>query len=379
MTYNLKVRFILYFSLIILLIFPALEAKDKKDRNLNHKIEQITRKLSDLKQEKKSVLNNIYELELRYEKTVIEKNRISLTLRNSKKRIAALKREKESLKKKIGKSKEKLKQILRILYKMRGNVVLRIFSGITSVNQIFHNHKLLNCLIEDNTKTLAELRKDIKTLETIESKLSGEQSIQLAKESELNNKLKELRNHRQNKLDAIRKINNDRDKYQRYIDELKEEAGKMNKMLEEQIVTGSFNVKKNLNRIKGRMMWPIKGRVISRFGRKRSTKFNTYIFSNGIEIKRRRSSSIKSVLNGEVIWVDYKKGYGKIIVVQHSKDLYTIYGHCSEIKRKKGDIVKKGETIALTGSSGSSLKESLYFEIRHRLRAVNPLKWLRKR
>jgi septal ring factor EnvC (AmiA/AmiB activator) len=135
----------------------------------------------------------------------------------------------------------------------------------------------------------------------------------------------------------------------------------------------------NLKQIKGRLDWPVKGNVISSFGKKRSTRFDTYIINNGIEIKPSSSDKVTAVYSGDIVFADYFKGYGNLIIIQHSRDLHSLYGHCEKIFKKRGESIGPGEVIATVGDTGSTLGKSLYFEIRNQLKPQNPLKWLRKK
>ena len=74
--------------------------------------------------------------------------------------------------------------------------------------------------------------------------------------------------------------------------------------------------------------------------------------------------------------MDYFKGYGDIIIVQHSSELLSVYGHCSKFLKKKGDYILAGDEIGVAGDSGSTFGNSLYFEIRKKTVAEDPLKWL---
>jgi septal ring factor EnvC (AmiA/AmiB activator) len=190
-------------------------------------------------------------------------------------------------------------------------------------------------------------------------------------------KLRDIGSLKYSKMALIRKINNDRGQYMRLLDELEAEAAQLNKLIYGKPLKRRLGVI-DLDRIKGKLNWPIKGKVVSFFGKKRSTKFDTYIINNGIKIKPGSSDRVRSVYPGEVVFADYYKGYGNLIIIQHAKNLYTLYGHCEKMYKQTGDNVNKGEVISLAGDSGSTYGKSLYFEIRTDLKPQDPLKWLRR-
>ena len=351
--------------------------KEKLD-TIAKQIEEINSKLEKLKKEEGSILNDIYKIELEYEKAVIENNQIKLLVRKSEEKIRKKNAEKKKLETEIDQSKTNLKQILRLLYKIGGNAYLKFFIRIDNLDQLFQNYRLFISLIDYKSEEINKLKINIQRLLEVKKELEDDHASlkNLQKQKEL--KLQDIRNFKQSKMALIRKINNDKDQYMRMLDELETEAAQLNKLIYGKPLTRRLGMI-DLDRIKGKLNWPIKGKVVSFFGKKRSTKFDTYIINNGIKIKPDDSDQVKSIYPGEVVFADYYKGYGNLIIIQHAKNLYTLYGHCEKMFKQKGDNVSEGEVISLAGDSGSTEGKSLYFEIRTQLKPQDPLEWLRKK
>jgi septal ring factor EnvC (AmiA/AmiB activator) len=351
--------------------------KEKLD-TIAKQIEEINSKLEKLKKEEGSILNDIYKIELEYEKAVIENNQIKLLVRKSEEKIRKKNAEKKKLETEIDQSKTNLKQILRLLYKIGGNAYLKFFIRIDNLDQLFQNYRLFISLIDYKSEEINKLKINIQRLLEVKKELEDDHASlkNLQKQKEL--KLQDIRNFKQSKMALIRKINNDKDQYMRMLDELETEAAQLNKLIYGKPLTRRLGMI-DLDRIKGKLNWPIKGKVVSFFGKKRSTKFDTYIINNGIKIKPGDSDQVKSIYPGEVVFADYYKGYGNLIIIQHAKNLYTLYGHCEKMFKQKGDNVNEGEVISLAGDSGSTEGKSLYFEIRTQLKPQDPLEWLRKK
>jgi septal ring factor EnvC (AmiA/AmiB activator) len=99
---------------------------------------------------------------------------------------------------------------------------------------------------------------------------------------------------------------------------------------------------------KGDLPWPIEGEVVTHFGLQRHPQFKTTTMNNGIEISPRKNYVIvRAIHPGKVVYSDYFQGYGNLIIVDHGMSYYSLYGHCSEILVKKGDLVKAEHPIAL--------------------------------
>lgn len=121
----------------------------------------------------------------------------------------------------------------------------------------------------------------------------------------------------------------------------------------------------------GRMRWPVRGRVISAFG-KGSGKAN-----DGIDIQVPQGTAVKAAENGVVIYAgDGLKEFGNTVLVRHDNGLVTVYGHASELKVSRGDKVKRGQQIASSGMSGVADSPRLHFEVRKNSAPVDPTTFL---
>ena len=129
---------------------------------------------------------------------------------------------------------------------------------------------------------------------------------------------------------------------------------------------------------KGRLAWPLAGNVVSKFGRQKHPEFDAYVYKKGIEIASGRSSDVKAVYNGVVVYADWLKGYGLMVIIDHGQSYYSVYAHASRLLVSKGDKVKRGQEIAVAGNDNDTLsdREGIYFEIRYNGQPVDPLAWL---
>jgi septal ring factor EnvC (AmiA/AmiB activator) len=129
-----------------------------------------------------------------------------------------------------------------------------------------------------------------------------------------------------------------------------------------------------LNKNKGRLSWPSKGKLTHKFGQRKHGGINW----KGVLISAAEGTSVNSIHNGQVVFADWLKGYGWVIVVDHGEGFMSLYGHAQTLLKDVGDMVREGESVALVGQSGGQADSGLYFEIRHKGRAVNPIKWCRR-
>ena len=127
-----------------------------------------------------------------------------------------------------------------------------------------------------------------------------------------------------------------------------------------------------LGQDKGKLIWPLSGSLLQRFGDNRQGGMS----SRGIIIQSSEGTAVKSIADGQVIYADWLKGYGWVIVLDHGAGFMSLYGHNQNLLKKPGARINAGETIALAGMSGGQSVAGVYFEIRNKGEAVNPLQWL---
>jgi len=126
--------------------------------------------------------------------------------------------------------------------------------------------------------------------------------------------------------------------------------------------------------VKGPMLWPVKGKITSMFGRRGSR------MHDGIDIKAKEGTPIKVAAAGTVVYADNRlSGYGKLVIVRHGRNLFTAYAHNQRNLVRKGSKVSRGEVIARVGHTGRASGPHLHFEVRHGSTAVDPLAYLPKR
>ncbi len=128
---------------------------------------------------------------------------------------------------------------------------------------------------------------------------------------------------------------------------------------------------------RGTLAWPAEGTVTEHFGRQRNPKFSTYTMNNGIRISAAPRAPVRAVFQGTVLFSQWFKGYGNLIILDHGNRVVSLYGNIAGPEVAVGDRVTTGQPIAGVGDSEDAGGGSLYFEIREDNRPEDPQKWLR--
>jgi septal ring factor EnvC (AmiA/AmiB activator) len=125
----------------------------------------------------------------------------------------------------------------------------------------------------------------------------------------------------------------------------------------------------------GELPWPVAGRVVAPFGRVPSGRFGTSIVRNGIDVSAAEGTTATAVHEGTVAYAASFNGFGTLVIVDHGRSAFTLYGHLSEAVVTAGTKVSRGTPLGTVGLSPSG-GPALYFEVRIDGRPVNPVEWL---
>jgi len=135
-------------------------------------------------------------------------------------------------------------------------------------------------------------------------------------------------------------------------------------------------LKGDFDTLKGQLPWPVKGRLTNKFGSARAEGAES--IWDGVLINAGEGTEIRAVTSGKVVFSDWLRGYGLLIIIDHGKGYMTLYAFNQSLYRQVGEWVDVGEVIASVGQSGGRSHSGLYFGIRNKGKPVDPLEWCRK-
>lgn len=127
-------------------------------------------------------------------------------------------------------------------------------------------------------------------------------------------------------------------------------------------------------KLNGKLQWPTQGNIEHSFGDSRNQGQMTW---QGVVIKGQEGQAVRTIAPGKVVFADWMRGYGLLLIIDHGNNLMSLYGHNRSLGKKTGDAVATNETIATLGSNDDEADADLYFELRHKGKPVDPEKWLR--
>jgi septal ring factor EnvC (AmiA/AmiB activator) len=124
--------------------------------------------------------------------------------------------------------------------------------------------------------------------------------------------------------------------------------------------------------LKAGLRWPVRGTVMARFGTDRPEGG----VWRGILVRANEGTPVHAVGGGTVVYANWLRGFGNLLIVDHGQQFLSVYAYNQSLLKQAGDPVRAGDTVALAGNTGGQLDSALYFEIRHRGAAVDPVTFL---
>lgn len=143
--------------------------------------------------------------------------------------------------------------------------------------------------------------------------------------------------------------------------------------------TGMDSARLDIRRFQGLLDWPVQARVSVPFGDRRDPRFGTTLPHPGWDLDASFGASVRSIFEGTVVYADWLRGYGLVVVIDHGHRVHSVFAHLSAILVEQGTTVDQGRVIGRVGDTGSLQGPLLYMEIRVDGKAVDPATWLRDR
>lgn len=220
---------------------------------------------------------------------------------------------------------------------------------------------------------LAQINHTVQDLEQVVAKLAEQQQLLERELQALEQQQQQLASARASQQDSIKQLQALLTKQDNQLSYLRQnESSLQNTINELRRLAELSKDMAGLGAGKGKFPWPLKGQLLQRFGQSRQGA----MAARGILIQGASGTNVQAIADGRVIYADWLKGYGWVIVLDHGAGFMSLYGHNQTLLKQPGDRVASGEAIALVGASGGQADAGLYFEIREKGEAVNPLLWL---
>jgi septal ring factor EnvC (AmiA/AmiB activator) len=268
------------------------------------------------------------------------------------------------------------------LYKLSWLGSMSFLASAESIYELFKRKAALKHILAYDENILEDLEKNKNSLHKLLDRLNTQKKEKLNLEANYKKQIRIMSHKEKKRSKLLADIRNKKSLEMALIESLKEAANSLNQTMKSLSIGIDHPKQKQLTinfaSYKGLLNMPVQGKIVSHFGPYKSSKFNITYFRKGIDIKADRGEPIRAVCAGKILYSDWFKGYGNMIIIDHGDNYYTVYAHAEEIFKTKGNTVETKEVIATVGDTGSIIGPGLYFEVRYHGKPMNPLVWIRK-
>ncbi|MDX3907114.1 MAG: peptidoglycan DD-metalloendopeptidase family protein [Pigmentiphaga sp.] len=402
---------------------PAVVAREREA--LRKRLEELKKDIAEREEEHSDAADALRESE----QTISKVNRRLVELRNAQRRAnTELERQTQAIADKeqhLGQRQQHLSDLLRRQYAVGGLTPWGALLSGDDPQRLNRNLAYLGYIAEARAKTVAELQGELEELARLRAQadakrteleqLAAEENTQrqeLVKQSEERRKvLADISSKLKNQRRQAVRLEQDEKRLSRVIDNLTrmlarqaeearrkaeaarraeqarraaeqaareagkpppprtepppEEAVARNSLVPDPSLTGQFA------KLRGRLRLPVAGDVVGRFGASRG-EGGTW---KGVFIRAPEGTEVRAVAAGKVVFADWLRGFGNLLIIDHGSEYLSIYGNNEAVLRHVGDDVKSGDIVANVGATGGQSESGLYFELRHRGAPFDPLKW----
>ncbi|KOO05703.1 murein hydrolase activator EnvC family protein [Vibrio hepatarius] len=359
----------LVFAAAMTVTSPVWSASQAELKGVSSEISRQRQSLSSQQKQLDSLQKSLKQQEVGIARIEKEIKETKALLSQTNSNISALEKKVEQLEDEKKQQSEKLAELLKTYY-----VTQRAKDASNLLNQGVEEDRIsqyFQHLAKQRAHTIEELEQTAQELADSRTQLDVEKNQLtrlLDEQTEKRNQLTQVQSKRKSTLSGIRKqISNDKV----YLSELQRNETRLKAEIAKAAKRNAVPMD-GLARQQGKLPWPLKGRVLHNYGTRQTGQLNW----KGMVIDANYGQSVKAVYSGTVVFADYLRGYGLVVLLDHGKGDMTLYGFNQSLLKKEGDKVKANETIALAGDTGGQAQASLYFEIRRNSKTQNPRRWL---
>ncbi len=358
-------------------------------------VESAKRRLADIQRQRRENLERAKALKGRETREIGRLRQTDRAIARARSRLRTLTRRRQNLGQQLevtrtnlqysiqslGSARARLRRRLRSLYKFGPARELEVLLSRQSFAQLLARWDFLLMVAEQDRQLMEDVRERKERVESLETRLQDHLSQIERTTRQTTGENQRLARLRDERASQVQSIQTQRQTYEAAAAELERTARALQRLLVQleqkrksapQPYSGAFA------RGQGELDWPLRGRLVGRFGPETHPRFGTTINNNGLDIAAALGTPVRAVAKARVEYTsDDYASYGPIVILNHGDGFFTLYAHLSEILVSVGQEVTPGQILGRLGDTGSLKGPILHFEVRKGGTALNPEDWLR--
>jgi len=345
-------------------------------KQLQEKIKTLQSTLSNKRNQQSSALKKLR----RSEKQIATASKILRAtisqLANKNKALTKLRKKQRTLDQEKTSQKEALAEQLRSAYMNGKQEYLKLLLNQQDPDELGRMLVYYDYMNKARTEQVNQLQETLNELKNIDLAIQKEiRELEVLKQSK-ETETKQLNSLKRKRKEIVDRLGKEIESNSEQLTELEISAQELQQLIDsvrETIEQMDFSQPlEGLKSLKGRLIWPTTGKTLRSYG----SRYNGQR-SSGILISGKEGNEINAIHHGRVVYADWLRGFGLLLIIDHGKGYMSLYGYNQALYKEVGDWVEADEAIATLGQSGGQNQPALYFELRHQGKPINPKRWFR--
>lgn len=331
---------------------------------ISKKIHLIQSSLSEEQKEQSRLQTTLKELDLEIGQSVANLHQYDKQIKAYQGKIASLEKQKDSYQEKIETHKSVLADQFKVAYLFSRTPTIKFLLNEQNPSDIARLLAYYRFISQAQFEAIDELKTTIRNIQTMSEEINKQSAALEALREEQKTQAKALAEQKNKQNQVISTIKKKINTHQQELENLEQQREKLNEVIRNlkpapALPAATIDTRKGI--------WPVDQKYLSHPRR----------YLDGVLISAPENTPIHSIYAGQIVFADWLRGFGLLIIIDHGRGLMTLYGRCNSLYRKVGDKVNAGETIASVGQSGGYDTPALFFELRRDGKSVPTTQWFK--
>jgi septal ring factor EnvC (AmiA/AmiB activator) len=372
-------------------------AKREELRELRGRIEAMQKRLAAAEESKSEAVDALQESERAISDASRSLRELAQQSRETNRRLAELQAASHTQESRLKSQQSLLAQLLYQQYLGGRADPLKLLFNREDPNQIARQMHYYSHVSRARSELIGSLRLDLAQVRELARETATKAAELAAIAAEQAAQRKRLEQEKRARSLVLTRISRDIQKQKREIGTLRQDENRLARLIEQlgriisrtpprrasaapqlrnERVPDASGAGSPFQALKGRLALPVRGELGNRFGSQRS---DGGVVWKGLFIASRAGEEVKAIAAGRVVFADWLRGFGNLLIIDHGDSYMSLYGNNETLYKQVGETISGGETIAAVGNSGGNADSGLYFEMRHQGKPFDPLTWVNVR
>ena len=384
-----------------------IEAAKEDLSDIQEKIQALKKELDSNQEAHKDATDALKDSETAISSANQKLREINQKQQQNKTTLNSLKKQSLTINESLGEQQQQLSNLLKQQYMHGNQSYTKLILQDKNPSEIARDVKYFSYIAKAHAKVIDDMQVNLVKVKELNTKTSAALQEVADLKAKQEAEMKELEKQKQEKSKVVKNLSQQITAQRNEIDKLKRDEKNLSNLVERLAKIITKTIKKKHSRIasknnepneeqptqantkneetptnayagsdfanlRGKLHLPVRGEVTNRFGASRE---DTGVSWKGLFIKAPEGNDVKTVADGRVVFADWMRGFGNLIIVDHGSGYMSLYGNNQAVLKHVGDEVDAGDTIASVGNSGGNESNGVYYELRRNSQPFDPLSW----